>query len=797
MSIVTSSYVRYKKATGEFVGWLRSSLSDPGQSVKISANRIRETAESIRAAGTTVPSSVMRALETAIDLREEVRTKRTRDDGHSFFLEMLKDVRKQLLPLTKSDGKAEPPERKEKKQVKKEEKKYEALVNQFSVLAVEVEAATADELELERDREVAAAAEKEEPDGQQMHLEWKENEIDIEDDTQWVAVKCFLEEAAELMEHAVEAWFAYRDGGGAVPILVPTAATNLAISLVGKLINTLQLDYPHLQSWSAIVVVMYFDDSIHKLMRKYPRIDYATAIRAVTYARVYRKQPAVIKEITRLLQISKKEVESIITAVMALDKKLTGTIFQDYRILTLIEWTHVTLMRYSSNDARKGDFESKWDENTKPVPNFYDLFEEYAMDNVFPALRILASQFEDNPDILRQPQVTPLIELFYVYVRTKHVSMELSFAMYASFWATIVYQGDMRCAKLAIDTSIKLSNLRARIDTNSKYIMFDSNDVVKKALKKVQQWLTCMTEKSYARLTTRQKFVGLYNPYLAGQQLTFAYYCLGLDFGHMTLNSMFQATLILHYYNAFRVLAIIKELPLLEFLMEQYSRGKSMFVGGRPTEKGHFIKAFLMSLGYEVPVAVKIAQVLKQESTTKSQTLKSIPRKSKASYKLINRDRLDSTPILPSLPPVISNDYTDFPQECFDDVSRCFKHLETLIMEDHDTSWLGYDLFSLGRLFLEIGNKLIVKALGFEEVAVAHRHNYLRTAYWCKMLFVDESKWLGIEPSDYEKQPFKMDGLYQILTLCDTGRDMDMVRIAAKVLELSMEGLGWEDFDFL
>ncbi|KAJ3108185.1 hypothetical protein HDU96_007671 [Phlyctochytrium bullatum] len=103
----------------------------------MTAKRIQEAADAIRAAGSPVPSNVMRSLETAIELREEVTKKYEADEGHSFFLRMLKDVRKKLFPLTKMDeakkGRGEGKGNRKKQQVENESKKNAAPVNYFSV----------------------------------------------------------------------------------------------------------------------------------------------------------------------------------------------------------------------------------------------------------------------------------------------------------------------------------------------------------------------------------------------------------------------------------------------------------------------------------------------------------------------------------------------------------------------------------------------------------------------------------------------------------------------------------------
>ncbi|KAJ3095850.1 hypothetical protein HDU96_001021 [Phlyctochytrium bullatum] len=152
MSSQTSRYVRYKNATEEFVSWLRSKVPDVSKSVKMTANRGHQ--------------------ETAIELREEVMKKYKSDEGHSYFFDMLKDVKARLFPLLKSD------EGKGKRKKTKETEKDEALVNHFSPLSVDEAIFKSSETEED-------AADQEEPDvdPEQGRLEWKKKEMIVERDT--------------------------------------------------------------------------------------------------------------------------------------------------------------------------------------------------------------------------------------------------------------------------------------------------------------------------------------------------------------------------------------------------------------------------------------------------------------------------------------------------------------------------------------------------------------------------------------------------------------------------------------
>ncbi|KAJ3098079.1 hypothetical protein HDU96_000151, partial [Phlyctochytrium bullatum] len=153
-------------------------------------------------------------------------------------------------------------------------------------------------------------------------------------------------------------------------------------------------------------------------------------------------------------------------------------------------------------------------------------------------------------------------------------------------------------------------------------------------------------------------------------------------------------------------------LPLLEFLTEQFSRSKMWWAGGRPTEKGQFMKAFLLTVGFDAYGASNSAKVIKQERIVENSKRHSTKDPNRPSRRVIG---LDPAQILPSFRPVVQEDYTDFPRECLESIPLLFRHLRKLVIEDHATSLLGYDLISLGHIFLEYCNKLL-GALGDDKV---------------------------------------------------------------------------------
>lgn len=124
-----------------------------------------------------------------------------------------------------------------------------------------------------------------------------------------------------------------------------------------------------------------------------------------------------------------------------------------------------------------------------------------------------------------------------------------------------------------------------------------------------------LTEEPKITPDTQRK--ALFNPWMAGQMVSM--FCLGTSFavGIGAIDSNSQCRLVLHLYNALRVKGLISELPLLETLIDLFSKTKSLWVGGRPTARGGFAKAFLLAFGYNIKWAGELAQTFAQEDFPK------------------------------------------------------------------------------------------------------------------------------------------------------------------------------------
>ncbi|KAJ3112407.1 hypothetical protein HDU96_004586 [Phlyctochytrium bullatum] len=767
-------YNQYKKATADVSNWLRSFLKGVGPTDTMTVARILKATDLVKANRKAVPSKIMQSLDKAITLREKVAAKhKSPDEGHMRFVEVLKEVRGVFSRLV---TKAKPTKRKGK-QTEKEEDEDEPA-NRFSALSVE-DAMTETDETFEKEPEPKPAA-------LDARKEWEE--LDIIRDTEWFMIQCFIADLDNLMGHVRSAWDDFKEHS--VPIFIPTAITNLAVSQVVKLSATLQLDYPHLTTLDHIIAVMYYEIEIDIIMMNYPHVTYSDAIEAIVLGRRDRLEkyiPKMAEAIKKKLQVSIDDATGLAYIIHKKEEILDseGEFFQEYDSLIYFHHTQMGLVKFLEIYKPKMklvlkdgiSMGPKWNEKSNPAQTLSDLLMDYGAGNILPTMGILATY--DLFEIQHQDIIIPLVNLFRDFLTKKTVGVETPFAWHAMLWATFIYQGDMRCSKLSVNSSLKMKNLKERVNKNMESGLFDSFNS-RKLLRMAASWLDEMTDYCYSGLTPRERLIGLYNPYMAGQRLTMAYYKVAIDGGCFLIDSVSQMRMILHYYNAFRILGLIKELPLLEFLIEQFSKGKWLWVGGRPTEKGQFIKAFLLAWGYDVTSAGRYSKILRSESLEGMKKTRS----SKQTGKGVRQ--VDPGLILKSYRPVVENIYIDFPRECFDDYKLFFEHLKKLMLDDYRHSLLTYDLISIGRIFLEIWNKL-VPALGFELVMQENMAAFIPTVTM-------NEDWRDSR-ENYQKS-CEVECLQYILALCDTDRDMDVVRIAVKVLEESIDGLREDEYRY-
>jgi hypothetical protein len=266
-----------------------------------------------------------------------------------------------------------------------------------------------------------------------------------------------------------------------------------------------------------------------------------------------------------------------------------------------------------------------------------------------------------------------------------------------------------------------MQSFRNNILELSQDPQWDSNDITKKNFEALNVWLenTVMkrdnmvssnilakvpfSDPAYAgvpapTISQDMKYRAMYNPWMAGQQLAMISMGLAFDGGLNAMDSIAQTRMILHYYNAFRIKGIIKEpIPLLETLTDALSRSKSLWVGGRPTKPGQFLKGFLLAWGYNIKDAANIASHFAMEDYPKV-----INYKGAWARELIPPSCSD---ILTTFRIMAKNDFSDLAMDSKDGYAVMMDEIKTIVAREMPL--LSLNLFVVGKKFLEIWNTFL------------------------------------------------------------------------------------------
>ncbi|EQC25191.1 hypothetical protein SDRG_16942 [Saprolegnia diclina VS20] len=127
-------------------------------------------------------------------------------------------------------------------------------------------------------------------------------------------------------------------------------------------------------------------------------------------------------------------------------------------------------------------------------------------------------------------------------------------------------------------------------------------------IERVLDWFVLLRHATRATTAISQMEVdrAWFNPYMAGQILLTITMEVGLSLGLTTIDNIGQARFVLHFYNALRVLDKIPPNSDLDNLATMFERGKSVWVGGRPTARGSFVRSYLLAWGYDTKTSAAL-----------------------------------------------------------------------------------------------------------------------------------------------------------------------------------------------
>lgn len=708
-------YARYKKATSEFLKWLSHAASHI-PNISQSTGAIRDAAAAVIEQSLEIPAEIMASLETAIHLRKEthrsllLKCKTRLDEGHSYFINLLCAIHRQFKTMMRAKEPSTCLKNQDEPSIRIENQGEPSicLENRFQHLHVEE----------------AVMAKSEQPNDQEMSLEdFKEENVKFEVDMEHFMVICFIMDMEEIMHQVLTSWKEFKEQK--ITFMAATAVTNSALTLITKLSSRLQLDYPHLVDFDFLLTVLYMDDVIDFVLQCSPNLPYATAIDIVTKARYctlerlikptvkYIQKKANISSMYIINQIISLSVQSYVTQA---DLMFVGSPYIGG--LNSISNTHTMLTKMFEvmNEsvyliAKPGIFGAKWDEKSRLAKGTSDLF-DFLMADVLPPLLIVSSG--DHPTLgENQSEIFSLLPMVRDYQTKKVVSIPFTFAMHTLLLIVGAMQGQMFISRLAADSVVKMANLQKRIEHDME-INFIDTPVSKKNLSYLHTWISVMNNASYRIvLDPKQRMRALFNPWMAGQHLALMALEVGIHAGLLAVDSMAQARMVLHLYNAFLILGIIDHIPLLDLLIDAYSKSDALFVGGRPVQKGQFLKGFLLAWGYGTRSAVKMAAVLNSDVSTMSLFRHDFYHNAQ------DRNLQPAKPedFLHTYRLIALKDFSQLPPDSFANCTTLLKAVKRTVQSERHL--LGINLNTLGKTFLKVWNGLLQE---LELDTVVHEH---------------------------------------------------------------------------
>lgn len=108
----------------------------------------------------------------------------------------------------------------------------------------------------------------------------------------------------------------------------------------------------------------------------------------------------------------------------------------------------------------------------------------------------------------------------------------------------------------------------------------------------------------------------MWNPLVAGMFLSYVSYFANLEGGSANIDSFAQLRIVLHLFNALKVVGALQEgrYYLLDTLDNHFAKCKAVWEGEKP-KKGEFVKRFWIAYGMKVEVAQRFADDTRRKIT--------------------------------------------------------------------------------------------------------------------------------------------------------------------------------------
>eukprot|EP00122_Pirum_gemmata_P006181 Pgem_evm1s5645 len=194
----------------------------------------------------------------------------------------------------------------------------------------------------------------------------------------------------------------------------------------------------------------------------------------------------------------------------------------------------------------------------------------------------------------------------------------------------------------------------------------------------------------------------IYNPVLGGQLTCMLGLMYNFELGLTYFDSISQARVTLHFYNALcHVGYITEKIPIFDkMITELGNKTKMLWVGSKPSQKGEFLKGFLLAFGYSPQAANKLPVFHHGRiEFDKTRLLKCTGN--------LDRDLHAADPdiLSPTYKIICENNYSDFPENTLNDSNLFLDHVKTVVEKEikeanlETGTLLTMDFFTINQTF--------------------------------------------------------------------------------------------------
>ncbi|EQC39990.1 hypothetical protein SDRG_02650 [Saprolegnia diclina VS20] len=589
---------RYKLATTAVVAWLQRTKNVAKKAKKNKKNKSEEVewttaqiwaaTQDIAASATPVPVAIIRQLKASIKLRWQACKAFPPDQGHAYFLDLLRAVDATLEPLVQETA---PPSPKHEGQ----------LHNAFEALAVDDENDEDDAPDESLPPFDAKAFAIREPSPEDTAV------AAIEAD-QFRAI-CFLMDLDELLGDVDHAWSSLKAGESS--LVAATAVTNACVKLVSTWSATLHLELPYLETLAEIFALVERGPFLREMMVSH-NTSLATAVRLVTLACKSPTPATSTATIAKTLRVPHGSAAALEQAIVDAHEASLATTDERLFYVKNLKMLQRALPRLAGLlDIVKGPRftmpsnmrTAPWSEAAGMLWSMKELVGPLFSEMLPP---VLFATKDKCPEIVSaHKDYMPWPNLVFEFQKTKRTSIPFVFATVCLLESIMDTQGpewdNVTCAKIAASTKASLKRVTEHVLAcqNNATGLIQPPRTLKLLPEHVQGMLGIMQiVNKCPYFTPLELDQGWLNPWMAGQWMLTMSLSFSLSYGVGVMDDVQQGRFVFHLYNALRLHERIAPIPVLDTLATLLEKGPSIWYGGRPTES--FLVSRMLSVGYNL-----------------------------------------------------------------------------------------------------------------------------------------------------------------------------------------------------